>query len=68
LGGGTTAGTPGAASHKVRSLTLRKEDGKAAAPALNPASAPLTHSVPGAKRLVNPADVINLDDDDFGKF
>jgi len=67
LGGGTAAPAPGATAHTVRSLTLHKEDGKTAAPSHTPAS-PGTPGTSGAKRLVNPADVINLDDDDFGKF
>ncbi len=66
LGGGATGGAQAAVSPKVRSLTLHKEDGKTATP--HSASAPAPHAAPGAKRLVNPADVINLDDDDFGKF
>jgi methyl-accepting chemotaxis protein len=46
----------------ARALTLHKDDGAAARPAAGKAGA-----VKG-KALVNPADVIALDDDDFGKF
>jgi methyl-accepting chemotaxis protein len=47
---------------KSRALTLHREDAKAGK------SGPAAPSARGGKTFVNPADLISLDDDDFGKF
>ncbi len=60
--GGSTAKSP------ARALTLHKDDLVGKGTAKSAAKAPAKAPAKTRAALVNPADVISLDDDDFGKF
>ncbi len=61
-------GRSGGYGNAPRALALHREETAAKGPVKAPAAGAKSVGAGAPKRLVNPADVINLDDDDFGKF